>query len=305
MWQAIICKILNMIIELGWRRNSLPLCGVLCVVAVTGCAGSSGQSGSSTPVAEVAQAAPIPTPRPTPKPDPYLAFRRAHQIPNWAKKRVLHKVPVRPGEKVFALTFDDGPWPTYTRQILRVLADEKVKASFFFVGQVVREYPQLAREARDGGHAIGNHSWSHPSRPRNAAAQVRDTDNEIKKVLGFRPTFFRPPYGILRNGMAAQAMRQGDPVIIWSADSSDWKRRSSGQIASTVISQASPGGIALMHDGGGNRSATVEALPTIINALRERGYRFVTVPELLRMRYVPPPKPKAKPTAKKTSSTKR
>jgi chitin deacetylase len=287
------------------RRRDFLLAwsGVLCAIAASGCARSKEKHDTAAlPGVEVAQAAPIPTPRPTPTPDPLLELRRAHQLPNWAKKQILHKVHVRPGEKVFALTFDDGPWPVYTRRILRVLAENDVKATFFMVGDVVRHHAELAREVRDAGHAIGNHSWNHPSRPRNPVGQVRDTDTEIEKVLGLRPTLFRPPYGIVKNGMAAQAMREGDAVIIWSADSSDWRHRSSSQIASTIIRQASPGGIALMHDGGGNRAATAAALPTIISTLRERGYRFVTVPELLRMRYVP--LVKAKPKAKSKAATK-
>ncbi|MBV9468399.1 MAG: polysaccharide deacetylase family protein [Abitibacteriaceae bacterium] len=214
-------------------------------------------------------------------------------IPTWAQGAVIHKVPVRPGEKVFALTFDDGPWPEYTREVLRILAANNIKATFFMVGHEVRARPDVARAVRDAGHAIGNHSWDHPSRPRDPVGQVERTDQAIEKALGFRPTIFRPPYGLLKNGMARQAEQEKDAVLIWSADCADWKKPGAGSIASMIISQASPGGIALMHDGGGDRHQTVEALPRIINTLRERGYRFVTIPELLRMRYINPYAPKA------------
>jgi chitin deacetylase len=247
-----------------------------------------------------AHAAPASTPRPAPTPDPLLAIRRAQQIPVWAKRRVIHKVPLKPGEKLFALTFDDGPWPSSTRAILRILAANKVKATFFMVGQELSRRPEIAREVRDAGHAIGSHSWDHPARPRDPVAQIQRTDAQIKGILGMNPTLFRPPYGLLKNGMAEQAMKEGDAIIIWSADCADWKRPGAAHIARMIIGQARPGGIALMHDGGGNRAQTVAALPVIIRTLRARGYRFVTVPELLKMRYVAPPQPK-KPAAKKSA----
>jgi chitin deacetylase len=96
---------------------------------------------------------------------------------------------------------------------------------------------------------------------------------------------------MVKNGMADRAMREKQCVVLWSADSNDWKHTTSSSIARRILRQASPGGIALMHDGGGNRAATVAALPLIINGLRERGYRFVTVPELLEMRCVEAKKP--------------
>lgn len=224
-------------------------------------------------------------------------------IPNWAQGTVIRKVPVRAGDKVFALTFDDGPWPEYTREVLRILAANNIKATFFMVGHEVRARPEVAQEVRAAGHAIGNHSWDHPSRPRDPVGQIQKTDAAIEKALGFRPTLFRPPYGIIKNGMAAQAEREKDAVLIWSADCADWKKPGVGSIASMIISQATPGGIALMHDGGGDRHQTVEALPRIINTLRARGYRFVTIPELLRLRYIDPHAPKT--TGKHSKSVSR
>jgi chitin deacetylase len=245
-----------------------------------------------------------PPPKPIPKPDPLLKFRQAQQVPAALKGHVFHHVPVKPGDKPFALTFDDGPWPEYTGQILQILAEHNAKATFFMVGQMVREHPKIARQVRDAGHAIGNHSWSHPSRPRDPVAQIERTNAEIKKAVGFTPSTFRPPYGILKNGMAKQAMKDGQAVLIWSADSNDWKKPAPETIARRIINEATPGGIALMHDGGGTRRNTVAALPIILETLEARGYYFVTVPELLRLRYVAPPKPKTKPKAKTKAKTK-
>lgn len=239
----------------------------------------------------------LPTATPTPKPDPILKFVEAHKIPVWAQSKVLTDVAVKPGDKPFALTFDDGPWPEYTEQILKILAEHNAKATFYMVGQVVREYPKIALKVRDAGHAVGNHSWSHPQRPRDPVAEIQKTNAQIKKVMGFTPTTFRPPYGLLKNGMAKQAMKEKQAVLMWSADSNDWRKPSPQRIARTVLNQATPGGVALFHDGGGTRRNTVAALPIILRELKARGYRFVTVPELLHMRYVAPPKPKKQPKA--------
>ena len=227
--------------------------------------------------------------------------RALMEIAPWARGKLLTGVPVRKGDKVFALTFDDGPWPVYTRQILRILKENDAKATFYMVGSVVADYPELAREVVRDGHALGNHSWDHPSRPRDAVRQVQRTNAEIKRATGFSPTSFRPPYGIVAS-MAREAMREGQPVLIWTSDSHDWKRPGSSRIASNVLRSASEGGVALLHDGGGNREQTVAALPTIISGLKRRGYKLVTVPELLRHRVAP--KPAAKPTARPKAAQK-
>jgi peptidoglycan/xylan/chitin deacetylase (PgdA/CDA1 family) len=226
---------------------------------------------------------------------------REMRIEPWARGKVLRQVPVRKGNKVFALTFDDGPWPDYTRQILRILKEHDAKATFYMVGSVIREYPKLAREVHAAGHAIGNHSWDHPARPKDPVGQVTRTNAQIKKVMGVESTGFRPPYGIMAS-MARQAQREGQPVLLWSADSGDWSKPGASRIASRILNQATPGGIGLMHDGGGNRTQTVAALPAILRGLKARGYKLVTIPELIRHRYVAPKKPKVKPTAKASAT---
>jgi len=215
--------------------------------------------------------------------------QEAMAVAPWARGKVLSSVPVKAGDKVFALTFDDGPWPESTRQILRVLQENNVKATFYMVGQEVMRRPEIAREVLRAGHAIGNHSWDHPSRPRDPIMQVQRTNAQIKKVIGFTPTTFRPPYGIVAK-MAREAQREGDPVLLWSADSVDWSRPGTEKIISRILSQARPGGISLMHDGGGNRSQSVAALPSIIEGLKARGYTLVTIPELLKHRVAGAPK---------------
>ncbi len=211
-------------------------------------------------------------------------------IPAWAQGKTVSEVHVKPGTKVVALTFDDGPWPTYTHQILDVLKRHNIKATFFMVGQELSRRPEIGRDVVAAGHVIGNHSWDHPSRTRNAVSQVKHTDSEIFKQLRIYTHLFRPPYGIVTNGMAAQAKSEKHAVVLWSVDSEDWKRPSASTITRTVMREVYPGGIILMHDGGGNRSHTVAALKIFIPQLKQKGYKFVTVPELLAMRYVAPKK---------------
>jgi chitin deacetylase len=191
---------------------------------------------------------------------------------------------VRTKERVFALTFDDGPHPTYTPQVLAVLKKHDVKATFFMVGSMVHAYPKMAQTVYKAGHPVANHSWSHPFKSKAPQAEVERTDAAIKKAVGVDSTLFRPPYGLLRNGLADAALGRNESVVIWSSFGADWdKNATSRSIAAKVLRHASPGGIALLHDGGGHRSATVAALPIIIGALKKRGYRFVTVPQLLKM----------------------
>lgn len=230
---------------------------------------------------------PVPTPAPAPAPDPVLKFVEAHRIPVWAHGKTYRNVPVKAGDKLFALTFDDGPWPRYTDQILTILAQHNAKATFYMLGEMAQKHPELVLRVRDAGHAIGNHSWSHPQRPGDPVAQVQRTNAQIKKITGFTPTTFRPPYGLLKNGMVQQAGKDRMVTFLWSADSNDWKRPGSDRIVRTILNQATPGGVALFHDGGGNRSQTVAALPRILTELKARGYRFVTIPELLEARHFP------------------
>ena len=217
----------------------------------------------------------------TPAPPSSTGTTNAWPIPLAAQGQVFHSVPVSPANKVIALTFDDGPWPTYTTQILGVLAQYGVKATFFQVGTQLQLYPDLGRAARDAGHAIGNHTWSHQQTPADPVGEVQQTDTLIQSTYGGPTGIFRPPYGNMTNGVVAASIAEKQAVIVWNCDPNDWSMPGTSAIVNTVVSGATPGGIVLMHDGGGDRSQTVAALPTIITTLAAQGYRFVTVPELL------------------------
>jgi chitin deacetylase len=195
------------------------------------------------------------------------------------------QVPV--GDKSVALTFDDGPSP-YTREILRILKDRDVRATFFMVGQQLRLDPQDGLAVRDAGHVIGNHSYTHPAHPHRPRFEVLHTDSLIEEILQVHPQLYRPPYGRLHNGMDRQARQDNKAIILWSVDPQDWRRPAAARLVRIVLRQVRPGAIILLHDGGGDRSETVAALPDIIKTLQQRDYRFVTVPELLNLqRHIP------------------
>jgi chitin deacetylase len=189
-------------------------------------------------------------------------------------------------EKPIALTFDDGPWPNSTSQVLDVLKKSNVKATFFMVGMQVQKYPQLLKQVVANGHAIGNHTWSHQYDHYNASAAAREIDRTaelVYKTTGVKTSLFRPPAGILNNGLVNYAHEKKYAVVMWSVDSKDWRSRRTTRQAfiDNVLKEAKPGGIVLLHDGGGDRSNTVQALPQLIAQLKKHGYKFVTVPELL------------------------
>jgi chitin deacetylase len=189
-------------------------------------------------------------------------------------------------QKAIALTFDDGPWPNSTSQVLDVLKKSNVKATFFMVGMQVEKYPQLVKQVVANGHAIGNHTWSHQYDQYNESAAAREIDRTaelVYKTTGVKTSLFRPPAGILNNGLVTYAHEKKYAVVMWSVDSKDWRSRRTTRQAfiDNVLKEAKPGGIVLLHDGGGDRSNTVQALPQLISQLKKHGYKFVTVPELL------------------------
>lgn len=197
--------------------------------------------------------------------------------------KVVYQTKPAAGEKVVALTFDDGPWPTTTEQVLDILKQENIKATFFWVGQALQSSPDIARKVVADGHAIGNHTWRHIMDNVDdvtAASEIGNTARLIYETTGLRTNLFRPPGGNLEGSMVPYAKNQKNVITMWSAESDDYMV-SAPIIVDNVLSRVQPGGIVLMHDGGGDRSETVKALPQIITALKRQGYEFVTVPELL------------------------
>jgi peptidoglycan/xylan/chitin deacetylase (PgdA/CDA1 family) len=189
-----------------------------------------------------------------------------------------------------ALTFDDGPNPPWTGRILDILAQHDARATFFLEGEAVSAHPEIARGEPYAGMAVGAHSLSHrQDLPSLGAADFRDdldhTSDALSAALGFVPGIYRAPYGHSSDTMLEVEHERGYASIGWDVDSTDWKDSTPDEIVSAALDGAHPGAIVLMHDGGlgggdPDRSRTAEALPRIIDGLRERGYTLVTVPEL-------------------------
>jgi chitin deacetylase len=210
----------------------------------------------------------------------------AHSAPKRFEGATIDRAKLAKGEKVIALTFDDGPWPTYTGEVLDILKANNIKGTFFVVGQNLKSFPDLGKRVVAEGHIIANHTWHHwyhHMNPQVAAYEIDRTSDQIYQITGVRTTLFRPPGGIMNNGVAAYAKNKKYSLIMWSSDSNDYSRPGIPRLINNVMKEAKPGGIVLMHDGGGNRSNTVKALPQIIQNFRKQGYRFLTVPELLEM----------------------
>lgn len=187
-----------------------------------------------------------------------------------------------------ALTFDDAPDNNFTPQILDVLKQQGVPATFFLVGSRVAQFPDVVKRMVQEGHAVGNHTYSHASLTKLTAqqqtAELARTDDIIEQVAGVRPRLFRPPYGSESAAVLQNIFKQGYRVILWDVDSLDWKSLPAGQVIDNDLNHAHNGAIFLHHAAGGrgeDLSGSIQALPTIITRLRDKGYQFVTVPTLL------------------------
>ncbi|WP_344947391.1 polysaccharide deacetylase family protein [Actinomadura miaoliensis] len=224
--------------------------GWLSTLAPTG-------TGPSIPVA-VPAPKPAPTPTPTPEPPPVDCARA----------------------KCVALTFDDGPMPG-TGKLLDILAQQRVKVTFFLIGRNAATYPDLVRREAAEGHELANHSWSHVDLGRASSAKVESelsrTQDAIRKASGVTPLLMRPPYGSTDTTVAGVAKRMKLAQVLWAVDPLDWQVRNTGTVERRVLKGVRPGMIVLMHD---IHSTTVKAVPRIIERLRADGYTFVTVSQL-------------------------
>jgi peptidoglycan-N-acetylglucosamine deacetylase len=182
------------------------------------------------------------------------------------------------GKNEVALTFDDGP-SIYTPKVLAILNRYHVHATFFEVGIEVPGNAPVMNQILASGDEIGDHSLHHEAFP--SFSSIATTAARIKAATGFQPCLFRPPYGSFNAGTVANARRAGMSTIIWDVDPRDWSTPGTAAIYSRVVSGTHRGSIVLMHDGGGPRGETVAALPRIIRTFKSRGYRVVTVSQLL------------------------
>ena len=185
------------------------------------------------------------------------------------------------GNKVIALTFDDGPGP-YTAHLLDVLDQYGAKATFFLIGSKVSSQANVVRSIHARGHQLGNHSWSHPELPKlpvdQIAGEIDRTNDAIKQATGVTPAILRPPYGAVNGVVLEQLRLRGMLSILWSVDTRDWADRNSDIVCSRAVAGARPGAVILMHD---IHQTSVGAVPCILSALKQQGYSFVTVQGLI------------------------
>jgi peptidoglycan/xylan/chitin deacetylase (PgdA/CDA1 family) len=195
-------------------------------------------------------------------------------------------------EKVVALTFDDGPNEPYTSEVLDILDEYNVKATFFVVGENVELYPETAKRIVAEGHVLGNHSYSHNANHALTEYGAKDlvlAEKAISDTVGVRPHLYRPPHGKKSPWELEEVREQGMIEVTWSVSTGELNTKSSVKVADRIVEETHRDEIILLHDGYGtshncsqaDKSLTVEALPLIIEKLRAEGYRFVTVPELL------------------------
>ncbi|MDP9341098.1 MAG: polysaccharide deacetylase family protein [Actinomycetota bacterium] len=183
-----------------------------------------------------------------------------------------------------ALTFDDGPNPVYTPQILAILQKFHVPATFFTIGYEVAQHPELVQDELDAGMVVGNHSWDHPTSPPFKSLPVKKMRSEMRDAnialdqAGDAAKLFRPPGGSFSDRVVGMASRLGMRVVLWSIDPQDWRNDAKAKgIVQAVLGSVHAGSIVLLHDGGGYQDATVKALPKIIKGIRKLGLRFVSI----------------------------
>jgi peptidoglycan/xylan/chitin deacetylase (PgdA/CDA1 family) len=180
-----------------------------------------------------------------------------------------------PGDVIY-LTFDDGPVdPRWTPQVLEALARHDAKATFFILGQLAQRFPELIQAEVDAGHSVGNHTFDHRTLDGIGREAFFNELLATEKALGDKGSkCMRPPYGATDAYTVAYAAELGYKVVLWDIDTQDWRRPGAWAIASEVLEAARPGAVVLMHDGGGDRTQTVEALDTVLTTLSDQGYTF-------------------------------
>src|SRR5213595_2513036 len=196
-----------------------------------------------------------------------------------------------------AMTFDDGPSTTLTPKLLDLLAAHHIKATFFVIGENVAEHPEIVARAAREGHEIANHSWSHPNfgkmSDESVRRQLQQTDDAIKNATGKRPTLMRPPYGSITAREKHWIHDEfGYDIILWDVDPYDWKRPGPGVVRARILKETRPGSIVLSHD---IHPGTIEAMPSTFDELEAKGFKFVTVSELIRMAAARPSHPSPQP----------
>jgi len=227
----------------------------------------------------------------------------AEKTPNAAKESAITFNSVHVDGPYIAMTFDDGPSAALTPKLLDLLAAHHIKATFFVIGENVAEHPEIVARAAREGHEIASHSWSHPNFAKMSQESVRSqlqrTDDAIKSATGKSPTLMRPPYGSITEREKRWIHDEfGYDIILWDVDPLDWKRPGPAVVRNRILKETRPGSIVLSHD---IHPGTIEAMPSTFDELEAKGFKFVTVSELIDMATPVTPHPKAE-AAQKTSA---
>ncbi len=202
------------------------------------------------------------------------------------------------GSKQIALTYDDGPNDPHTLKLLEVLARNNVQATFFMIGRYVQQRPDIARAVAQAGHAIGNHTFTHPQLIFESAAQTRkelaDCHQALQDAIGEHSKLFRPPFGGRRPATLRIARELGLHTVMWNVTGYDWNAPPAAVIEKKVVRQMQGGDVILLHDGshralGADRAQTVAATDNLIRRYRDQGYEFVTVEEMRAVSHQPSP----------------
>ena len=186
---------------------------------------------------------------------------------------------LKPGS--VALTFDDGPDPKHTLQILKILKEQNVKATFFMLGIKARQYPELVKAVKADGHVIANHSYNHANlahlNANKLKYEISETNEILKQITGQEPKCLRPPYGASSKEVRAVSAQAGLTVVTWDLNSFDYTNETPAKEEQWVLEKAKSGGVILMHDALRGGAHTVVALPNIIAGYKKRGVRFDTI----------------------------
>lgn len=194
---------------------------------------------------------------------------------------------IKTNQKIIAITFDDGPHPVYTNQVLDILAEYDAKATFFVTGKKVDQNPDILKRIVKEGHEVANHTYNHvrgnKMNAKKLTAELNSTTESITRTTGVKPTLFRPVGGYFNDLIINTAAKNDYLVVMWSwhQDPKDWNGTTANKIAKHVISSTRPGDIVLLHDSGGDRAKTVKALEPILDYLKKNNYKCVTVSKML------------------------
>lgn len=211
------------------------------------------------------------------------APRLSASVPERYRGAIVTTPPEGFSERILALTFDDGPHPDVTVPILSILSDSGIKATFFVLGIQAAKYPELTARIASEGHVLANHSYGHRVRmsDQEAAEDLDKAEALIFEAAGDSALLYRPPEGRTNTHLTAYAISQGFTVVRWCVDSEDWRHPEAEQIVANCMRDIRPGGIVVLHDGGGGYPNTPTALPVLLDRLESQGYSFVTVPQML------------------------